>query len=181
MEKSLNFIPNFQYEPWYKEQSRLGFGIINTKLTFLNKILSFYSNSTVSSSVEKLQMWREISRISIAICSACWSQVDFCKVLRTISSASSQGPRRQLCDGGGDKTLSYYPRPPLVRGPGLCLRRSVYSVYFWGFCPFQFFIVPIYRAITKNISESTCGKSGSQVKYIWNVLRVISYCYCSYE
>ena len=34
-------------------------------------------------------------------------------------------------------------------------------VYFWSFCPFQFFIVPIYmyRAITKNISESTCGKS----------------------
>ena len=37
--------------------------------------------------------------------------------------------------------------------------RSVYSVYFWGFCPFQFFILPMYRAITKNISESTCGKS----------------------
>ena len=42
------------------------------------------------------------------------------------------------------------------------LWRSVYSVYllyFWGFLPFQFFIVPIYHAITKNISESTCGKS----------------------
>ena len=34
-----------------------------------------------------------------------------------------------------------------------------YLVYFWDFCPFQFFIVPIYRAITKNVSESTCGKS----------------------
>ena len=32
-------------------------------------------------------------------------------------------------------------------------------VYFWGFCPFQIFIVPIHRAITKNISESICGKS----------------------
>ena len=42
------------------------------------------------------------------------------------------------------------------------LRRSVYSVYlvyFWGFCPFQIFIVPIHRAITKNNSESICGKS----------------------
>ena len=35
-------------------------------------------------------------------------------------------------------------------------------VYFWGFCPFQLFIVPIHRAITKNIGESaTCGKSNS--------------------
>ena len=36
---------------------------------------------------------------------------------------------------------------------------SVYLVYFWCFCPFQFFIVPLYRTITKNISEPTCGKS----------------------
>ena len=33
------------------------------------------------------------------------------------------------------------------------------GVFFWGFCPFQFFIVPIYDAIANNISESTCGKS----------------------
>ena len=39
------------------------------------------------------------------------------------------------------------------------LRRLVYLVYFWGFLPFQFSIVPIYRTITKNISKSTCGKS----------------------
>ena len=45
--------------------------------------------------------------------------LDFCKVLRTISS-SSGAP---------------------------------------GFCPFQFFIIPMYRAITKNTCESTCGKS----------------------
>ena len=37
------------------EQSRLGFGIRNAKFTFLNKILLFSSNSTVSS-VEILQM-----------------------------------------------------------------------------------------------------------------------------
>ena len=36
---------------------------------------------------------------------------------------------------------------------------SVCFVYFWGFCPFQVFIVPIHRAITKNTSESTCDKS----------------------
>ena len=33
------------------------------------------------------------------------------------------------------------------------------SVYFWGFYPFQIFIVPIHRAITKNICKSTCDKS----------------------
>ena len=46
------------------------------------------------------------------------------------------------------------------------LRRSVYSVYFWGFCSFQFFIMPILCAITKDskdISEATCGKSRSTV------------------
>ena len=31
------------------------------------------------------------------------------------------------------------------------------------FALFSFFIVPIYRAITKNISESTCGKSNDKV------------------
>ena len=37
---------------------------------------------------------------------------------------------------------------------------SVYLVYFWGFCPFQFFCPAyVYSAITKNISESTCTKS----------------------
>ena len=44
----------------------------------------------------------------------------------------------------------------------LCLRRSVYSVYlvyFWGFCPFQIFIVPIHRPLPKKMSESTCDKS----------------------
>ena len=44
-----------------------------------------------------------------------------------------------------------------------CSSCSVYSVYFWGFCHFLFFIVPIYRVITKNITESTLGKSTSTV------------------
>ena len=67
--------------------------------------------------------------------------LDFHKVLRTISSGSQ----------GSGALLVARSR----------LRRSVYSVYFWCFCPFQFFIVPIYRIITKNISESTCGKSNT--------------------
>ena len=41
------------------EQSRLGFGIIYAKFSFLNNILLFSSNSTVSS-VEILQMLRSI-------------------------------------------------------------------------------------------------------------------------
>ena len=42
------------------EQSRLGFGIINAKFTFLNKIILFSSNSTVSN-VETLQILRSIA------------------------------------------------------------------------------------------------------------------------
>ena len=41
----------------------------------------------------------------------------------------------------------------------LRLSQSLSHDFLWGFCPFQFFIVPIYRVITKTISESTCGKS----------------------
>ena len=54
--------------------------------------------------------------------------------------------------------------------------RSVYSVYlayFWGFCPFQFFFYfayCIYRAITKNISESTCGKSRPKLLHFDNTI-----------
>ena len=44
------------------KQSRLRFGIINAKFTFLNKILLFSSNSTVSS-VEILQMLRAIESL----------------------------------------------------------------------------------------------------------------------
>ena len=42
-----------------QEQSRLGFGTISAKFTFLNKIILFCSNSNVSS-VEKLRMLRSI-------------------------------------------------------------------------------------------------------------------------
>ena len=42
------------------EQSRLGFGIINAKFTFFDKVLLFSSNATVSS-VEILQMLRLIT------------------------------------------------------------------------------------------------------------------------
>ena len=56
--------------------------------------------------------------------------LEFRKVVRTIQSSGSGALRRSLY--------------------------LVYLVYFWGFCPFQFFIVPLQK---KNISESTCGKS----------------------
>ena len=43
------------------------------------------------------------------------------------------------------------------------LRARFIRFNFWGFCHFLFFIVPIYRVITKNITESTLGKSTSTV------------------
>ena len=70
--------------------------------------------------------------------------LDFRKVLRTISSGSG-APGAKLARAFG------------VRPSASC---SVYSVYFCGFCPFQFFIMPIYRTITKNISGSIVPSLG---------------------
>ena len=58
--------------------------------------------------------------------------------------------------------------------------RSVYSVDFWGFCPFQFFIVPIYPVITKNISESTCGKSIFLPTLAVPAFRLFELCFLGY-
>ena len=60
------------------------------------------------------------------------------------------------------KTTDRRPPPPLPPNRARFIRfiRFISGV----FCPFQFFIVPIYRAITKNISESTCGKSSRYVE-----------------
>ena len=57
-------------------------------------------------------------------------------------------------------TLSQFLSWKLARAFGAS--RSDYSVDFWGFYPFQIFIVPWYpamHAITKSTNEPTCGKS----------------------
>ena len=55
------------------------------------------------------------------------------------------------------RTISSHSGAPGVSKLGLF--DPIRFVQFWGFCSFQFLIVLIYRAISKNISESTCGKS----------------------
>ena len=57
----------------------------------------------------------------------------------------------------------------MVPLPKILASRLV-EFFFWSFCPFQFFIVPIYGAIAKNISESTCGVFFSGVFALSNFL-----------
>ena len=99
--------------------------------------------------------------------------------------------------GGAQYTFSHYlliilkilrghvppcPPPPYSAVPV----RARFIRYIWfisgDFFPFQFFIVPIHRAITKNISESTCGKSTYQLacRVECSFLEVVSHCtsYC---
>ena len=66
--------------------------------------------------------------------------LDFRKVRRTISSSGSGASK--LAGASGARPTRF-----------ILFISGVFAL------SNQFFIVPIYRAITKNISESTCGKS----------------------
>ena len=80
--------------------------------------------------------------------------IDFREVLRTISDSGA--PVLASCAFATSKLArAFGARPGALRA-----RFIRYIWVFLGFLPFWvFFIVPIYRVITKNISELTCGKS----------------------